>query len=57
MKTYLVNDIGNYYGGLTLKEENNKFYWRIDGEGSGGEWFEIPENVFKAILPLTKEDN
>lgn len=41
--------IGNQYGGLVVKEEGGKFFWRVDGFGSD-EWEEIPETLYRACV-------
>ena len=43
-----IGNIGNYYGGLSIKQEGDKFFWSIenwDGEG----WDEIPKHLFDAL--------
>lgn len=47
-----IGDIGNYYGGLWVKEENGKFYWSIEG-ADGFFWHEVPRYLYEA---LTKFD-
>ena len=43
-----IGYIGNYYGGLAIKEEDGKFYWSIENWG-GHDWDECPEYLFKAL--------
>ncbi len=44
-----IGDIGNYYGGLSVKAENGKHYWSIENY-SGHEWDEIPESLYLALV-------
>lgn len=37
-----IGDIGNYYGSLSVKAENGKFYWSIEN-WDGEHWDEIPK--------------
>ena len=48
MKERDIGAIGNYYGGLTVKTENNKFYWGIEN-WDGTLWEEIPESLFNEL--------
>ena len=32
-----IGNIGNYYGGINITEQDNKYYWSITG------WFGLPE--------------
>lgn len=45
IKEQRIGDIGNYYGSLWIKKENNKCYWSIENY-DGHDWSEIPENLF-----------
>lgn len=44
-----VGEIGNYYGGLSIKEDDGKFYWSIENY-CGDNWYEIPESLYLEIL-------
>lgn len=44
-----VGDIGNYYGGLEVKQEGGKFFWSIENY-DGCFWQEIPESLFTALI-------
>lgn len=48
MKERDVGEIGNYYGGLAVKAENDKFYWGIEN-WDGTFWEEIPESLFSEL--------
>ena len=41
--------IGNYYGGLEVKEEDGKFYWAITNY-DGHDWEEIPAYLYAEII-------
>lgn len=44
-----IGEIGNYYGGLKVKEENGKLYWGIKNY-DGTEWEVIPKYLYNALL-------
>jgi len=44
-----IGDIGNYYGGLSVKKEDGKFYWSIDN-WDGQHWEEIPESLYLELI-------
>ena len=48
-ETRRIGGIGNYYGGLSLKEDEGKFYWSIE-DWSGEDWEEIPKYLYDALL-------
>tara|TARA_R110000851_G_scaffold201429_1_gene352665 strand:- start:306 stop:491 length:186 start_codon:yes stop_codon:yes gene_type:complete len=41
--------IGNYYGGLSVKSEGDKFFWSIE-DYSGEDWQEITERLYMELL-------
>lgn len=45
----IMFEIGNTYGGLEIKEENNKYYWTIGGYGSDG-WCEITKSLYDELV-------
>lgn len=45
-----IGKIGNYYGGLFVKEEDGKFYWAIEN-WDGFEWEEITKTLYLELLP------
>ena len=49
----VIGKIGNYYGGLTVKNENEKYYWSIC-DYNGEDWEEIPEYLYLALLSFAK---
>lgn len=44
-----IGDIGNYYGGLWIKELDKKFFWSIENY-DGHYWVEIPESLYSALV-------
>jgi hypothetical protein len=44
-----IGDIGNHYGGLSAKKEDDKFYWSIR-DYDGHEWSEIPEYLYMTLV-------
>lgn len=44
-----IGKIGNYYGGLSVKESDGKFYWSIE-DYSGEIWEEIPESLYRELI-------
>ena len=53
MKTKEIGGIGNYYGGLSVKEEDSKFFWGIE-DYSGTYWDEIPKPLYDEILKFER---
>lgn len=49
-----IGNIGNYYGGLSIKTENGKFYWIIENYDTDMEdisdWSEISEDLYNELL-------
>ena len=43
-----IGEIGNYYGGLAVMQEGDKFFWSIENY-DGEEWREIPKYLFDAL--------
>jgi hypothetical protein len=44
-----IGDIGNHYGGLSVKKEDGKFYWSIE-DYDGHDWLEIPEYLHMTLV-------
>jgi len=44
-----IGSIGNSYGSLEVKEEENKFYWSIE-DYYGNDWEEITERLYRELL-------
>jgi len=49
-----IGEIGNYYGGLFVRKNGNKFEWSIENY-SGHDWQEIPEYLYEALIKFEKE--
>lgn len=49
-----IGNIGNYYGGLQVKEENDKYYWGIEN-WDGIEWEEISKHLYTQLLKHNKK--
>jgi hypothetical protein len=44
-----IGEIGNYYGGLSIKEEGDIFYWGIEN-WDGTFWEEISESLYDELI-------
>jgi hypothetical protein len=44
-----IEGIGNYYGGLSVRTEEGKFYWSIENY-DGDNWEEIPEYLYMVLI-------
>lgn len=44
-----IGCIGNYYGGLAVKQEDGKYWWSIENYDGHG-WEEIPESLYLELL-------
>jgi len=50
-----IGEIGNYYGGLRLKEQiDGSFHWSIEN-WDGEHWQEIPDYLAKSLLQFAAE--
>ena len=43
-----IGEIGSFYGKISVKEEDGKFYWSIE-DWNGNGWREIPEYLYAAL--------
>ena len=48
-----IGNIGNFYGGLLVKEESGLYYWAVEDYGAT-KWECIPEYLYKALLEFHK---
>lgn len=48
-KTTDIGMIGNYYGGLEVKERNGKYFWSIENY-DGHDWEEITKELYDALI-------
>ena len=44
-----IGEIGNYYGQLEVKIENEKYYWSIEN-WDGNYWEEIPKSLYDELM-------
>lgn len=44
-----IGGIGNYYGGLSVKEEDGKYFWSIENY-DGHDWEEIPKSLYDELV-------
>ncbi len=51
-----IGNIGNYYGGLAVKDEGDKFYWSIENY-DGHNWYEISKDLYNALNQHEDENN
>jgi hypothetical protein len=49
-----IGDIGNYYGCLSVKDEDGKFYWSIENY-NGHNWDEIPEQLYDQLIKYQED--
>jgi len=49
-----IGNIANYYGGLFIKEDDNKFYWCIPNY-DGDDWDEIPKYLYDTLVKYQEE--
>lgn len=54
IKVDRVGGIGNYYGGLEVKDDNGVYYWSIENY-DGHDWEEIPESLYKELIKFARE--
>lgn len=58
MKRFSVPDIGNYYGGLELAENDEKYYWCIENYdtdlGNIRHYQEIPESLYRELIKFSQ---
>ncbi len=47
-------DIGNYYGGLGIKEEEGKYFWGIENY-DGTDFEEIPKYLYDALIKFSEQ--
>lgn len=49
-----IGSIGNYYGGLSVKEEDGKYFWSIKNY-DGDYWEEIPKSLYDELTKFEME--
>jgi hypothetical protein len=55
-KKISIGKIGNFYGGLEIKENNGKYYWGIENY-NGTDFEEITKELFDALLKFQLQTN
>ena len=50
-----IGSISNYYGGLSIKQEGDKYFWGIMDWNDDYEWEEIPKYLFDALSQFDTE--
>ena len=48
-----IGGIGNYYGGLSIKEEDGKYFWSIEN-WDGHDWKEIPKSLHDEFIKFAE---
>ena len=43
-----IGEVGNYYGGLSTKQDDGNFYWSIENY-DGENWREITKELFNEL--------
>jgi hypothetical protein len=44
-----IGSIGNYYGGLYVKEEDSEYFWSIEN-WDGHVWNKIPKSLYDELV-------
>lgn len=44
-----IGSIGNYYGALSVKSRDGKYWWSIENH-DGHQWEEIPESLYRELM-------
>lgn len=48
-----IGEIRNFYGGLSVKEEDGKYFWSIE-DYTGTSWQEIPYSLYFELVRFQK---
>lgn len=51
-----IGNIGNYYGCLEVKVENERYFWGIEN-WDGTHWEEIPKYLYDALIKFEDESH
>lgn len=51
-----VPDVGNYYGGLSVRKVNDLYEWSIR-DWDGDNWSSIPDYLAEALIKFSNEPN
>jgi hypothetical protein len=49
VKQFEMKDVGNYYGGLNVKEESGEYFWAIENY-DGIDFEKIPKSLYDELL-------
>lgn len=49
-----IGEICNYYGGLSVKKEDGKYFWGIENY-DGTEWEEITEQLYSNLISFEEK--
>ena len=49
MSERMIGTISNYYGSLSVKEDDGKYFWGID-DFNGIRWEEIPKSLYDELM-------
>lgn len=49
-----IGTIGNYYAGLHVLKDKDKFYWSIEN-WDGCDWEEITEELYNSLILFQKQ--
>ena len=52
--TTTIGTIKNFYGGLLVMKEEDKFYWGI-GDWNKTEWEEITEELYNSLISFDEK--
>ena len=44
----------NYYGGVVVKSEDNKYYWQVE-DYKDNDWEQIPEYLYESLIRFQEE--
>jgi hypothetical protein len=56
-KVRSVGNIGNYYGDLSVKKDDDgKFWWSIENWDGHG-WEQIPESLYNELIAFEDQPN
>ena len=50
-----IGSIGNYYGRLSVKKEDRKFFWSIEN-WDGHDWEQIPKSLYEELLKFEESN-
>lgn len=51
---WIIGDIGNYYGKLSVVKHESKYFWSIENY-DGQDWQEITEKLYNTLIEFEGE--